>query len=946
MPTAGAPVEFRVLGPLEVIVDAASVSITPRRQRAVLAALLLRGGEVLSRDELIEALWENDPPASASSLLRLYVSQVRRRLPPGRLVTRGAGYALTLDPGQLDAERFEGLFADARRARVGGNPRLARSLCLRALALWRGSALADLPAESFAREAADRLEELRLQCTEERVEAELDLGRHRDVLAELELLVAQNPRRDLLRRQLMLALYRAGRQADALASYRTAREALVEELGLEPGRELRELEQLILLQDPSLELDPVGERPAEHRRVIAPPTPTIGRDENVAEVCRLLSTSARLVTLVGPGGVGKTRLAVESAALIGEQLVDGAVLVELAALRDPDLLLASIGHALGLLETGGSSWSELLGQHLRPLELLLVLDNLEHLLEGCAPLVELLAVAPRVRVLATSTTVLRLSAEHVLRVPPLEPAPAFELFLRQTIAAGAPAASVAASREALAQVCDRLAGSPLAIELTAPWLRTISPAELLALVDSRLATLRNELRDAPARHRTLRSTIDWSFDLLATEEQRLFVELSVFAGGFSLEAAQAVARSDETIERLESLVAASLVHMAGERYQLLNVVREYAAERLDGDFEPHRRHAEHFAGLVEAAEEQLSGSGQGDALALLDVEHDNLRAVLDWLGARDDAAAAELRLAAGLGRFWYVRGHIREGLTRLTHAIERGADSDAAALAKALRGGSALAVIQGDYALAHDFASRSLSIYRELGDRVGAARSLSNLGAILHAQGELDLAAVTLDECIRECADLHEDRLLALAQNNRGDVALSQADLDTAAARFEQSLTILRTLGDTANVARSLYNLGAVAVEQDRVDAARVLLGESIVLSEGVGDTEDVAWCLIALAAVASRTGQPRDGARMLGFATTLLERIGADMKPFEQSLFERTHHALEGALGAEELGAALAQGAHLDLASAVGLAASPQPADPRAGIASIALLVAPLPHP
>jgi predicted ATPase/DNA-binding SARP family transcriptional activator len=922
--------EFCVLGPLELIVGGTSVGLTARRQRALVAALLLRAGEAVSSEALIEALWGSGPPDSAASLLRLYVSQVRRCLPPGRLVTRRPGYTLVVEAGELDAERFEGLFAEGRRARAEGNPRLAQSLHCRALALWRGAALADLRAESFAREEASRLDELRLQCIEERIAAELELGRHSEVLAELELLVAENRLRDLLRGQLMLALYRAGRQADALACYRSGREALVEELGLEPGTELRELERLILRQDPSLQLAPTNGSLAERRRVTAPPTATIGRDRAIAEVRRLLlSGRSRLVTLVGPGGVGKTRLAVESAALVGEELVDGAILVELAALRDPDLLLASIGQALGLREAGGSSWAERLGEHLRSLELLLVLDNLEHLVEGVAPLVQLLAVAPRLRVLATSTTVLRLSAEHVLIVPPLERPAAFELFMRQTIAAGAPAAMLASSRETLAQVCDRLDGSPLAIELAAPWLRALSPAELLKLLDSRLAALRNGPRDAPARHRTLRSTIDWSFDLLAAEDQRLFAQLSVFAGGFSLEAVAAVAGSDATIERLESLVAASLVHATDDRYHLLEVVREYAAERLGDDVEPRRRHAEHFASLVVAAEQRLSGSDQAEWLRRLDAEHDNLRAALDWLATDQNTNGAELRLAAGLGRFWYVRGHIREGLTRLRHAIDGGPHDDGPSLAKALRAASALAVIQGDYSLARELANRSLLTYRKLGDRAGAARSLSNLGAILHAQGELELAAATLDECIRDCLDLHEDRLLALAQNNRGDVALSQRELNTAAAHFERSLAILRTLGDTANVARSLYNLGAVAVEQNRLDDARTLLGESIALSERVGDSEDVAWCLIALAATASRSAQPLYGARMLGFAIALLDRIGATMKPFEQNLYARTRDALHTALGATQLETALAEGARLRLPSAIKLASTLEATDP-----------------
>jgi tetratricopeptide (TPR) repeat protein len=361
-----------------------------------------------------------------------------------------------------------------------------------------------------------------------------------------------------------------------------------------------------------------------------------------------------------------------------------------------------------------------------------------------------------------------------------------------------------------------------------------------------------------------------------------------------------------------------MVHARDGRYQLLEVMRDYAAERLGSDTAPRSRHADHFAGLVAMAEPQLSGAEQVDWLERLDIEHDNLRFALDWLAAGENTTAAELRMAAALGRFWYVRGHIGEGLSGLRHAIDRAGSGDDVSLAKALRAASALAVIQGDYPLANEFATRSLSTYRKLGDRVGAARALSNLGAILHAQGELDVAAATLDECIRECAELGEDRLLALAQNNRGDVALSQHELDSAAAHFAQSLAILQKLGDSANVARSMYNLGAVAVEQNRLEDARHLLGQSISLSERVGDHEDLAWCLIAFAAIASRTEQTYNGARMLGFALALLEQIGATMKPFEQSLYERTREALDSALGGAQFDAAVVDGEHLQLSDAV----------------------------
>jgi tetratricopeptide (TPR) repeat protein len=377
-----------------------------------------------------------------------------------------------------------------------------------------------------------------------------------------------------------------------------------------------------------------------------------------------------------------------------------------------------------------------------------------------------------------------------------------------------------------------------------------------------------------------------------------------------------------------------MVHASDGRHRLLEVMRDYAAERLGSDLAPRQRHTEHFANLAAEAELQLSGADQTDWLERLEIEHDNLRAALDWLAAGESTAAAELQMAAALGRFWYVRGHIGEGMSRLRHAIARAGREDTPALAKALRTASALAVIQGDYALANEFATRALSSYRTLGDRSGVARSLSNLGAIQHAQGELDVAAVTLDECIRECAEVRDDRLLALAQNNRGDVALSQRELDSAAAHFAESLAILQKLGDSANVARSMYNLGAVALEQNRLEDARQLLAQSIALSERVGDPEDLAWCLIALAAVAARTEQTYDGARMLGFSIALLDRIGATMKPFERRLYERTREALDSALGGAQLDAAVGEGKRLGLSDAVTLASTVARAETRKPVA------------
>ena len=347
-------------------------------------------------------------------------------------------------------------------------------------------------------------------------------------------------------------------------------------------------------------------------------------------------------------------------------------------------------------------------------------------------------------------------------------------------------------------------------------------------------------------------------------------------------------------------------------------MREYAAELPSADPDGRSLHAAHFIRLAEAAEGELSGADQADWLERLEADHDNLRAALDWL-TRAGEAGLELRLAGALGRFWYMRGYLSEGLTRLQRAVAAAADDDAT-VAKALRTSSALALLRGDYPLARAAAERALALYRQSGDEAGVVRSLSNLGAILHALGDLTLAAETLDECIEACASVGDDRLMALARNNRGDVALSQGELDLAADQFAQSLVLLRAANDTANIARALYNLGAVAVEQQRSGEGGELLRESLELSDRVDDIEDVAWCLIALAVVAADRGASLDAAAMLGYTTALLDRIGASMKPFEERLFERTRSRLREALGDTELDDALAAGAQLQRADAVRL--------------------------
>lgn len=883
-----------MLGPLRVVCERTEVRLTARRHRALVAALLLRRGQPASVDSLIAAIWGEEAPASAASLLRLYVSQVRRLLPAGRLIRAQGGYALVVESGELDVDVFERLLVRGAKATAAANHELAAALYRDALALWRGPALADLVDEPVALLEAGRLEELRLQEIELWAAAALELGRSAEVLPELQRVVAEHPLREGVRRLLMLALYRDDRQAEALAVYREGRRHLVDELGLEPSEELRALERRIHRRDPTLSPGTEAQSAPGVPPVPRPATETVGREADIGALeHRLLSSPDRLVVLVGPSGIGKTRLALEVARRLEGSFVNGVFFVELAALTDPALVLPTLGRALGIREPAERSWLDSISEAVAALRALIVLDNFEHLLGAAPDVAELLRHAPELRVLVTSTAVLRVAGESLHPVPPLEPDDARALLLRQAVQAGVPAAAVKPPDTDVDAICARLEGSPLAIELAASWLRTLAPTDLLARLGERL-TLVGGPRDAAARHRSLRAAIDWSYDLLAPDERDVLLALAPFAGSFDLEAFEAVV-GPHTLAGLAALIDASLVQTQDGRYRLLESVREYAVEKSGDDEHAWRLHATYFTDLAEAAEPGLSGPEQIKWLARLDQEHDNLRAALDRLRELGEPLA-ELRVAAALGRFWYLRGHIAEGMERLGGALERNRGLVHPLTAKALRVRSALAVIRGDYMAARSLAEAALSHYRELADDEGIARTLSNLGAIVHAQGDVAGAESILDESIKRSGALGDPRLLAVAENNRGDVALSKGELRLAAGHFERSLAVMRELGDTANTARALYNVGAAALEESDLDKAGACFAESIDLASHVGDPEDMTWCMIGVAALARERGRLDDANRLLDAIDAMLASIGAAMKLNEHRLYERTRRALDAA--------------------------------------------------
>jgi predicted ATPase/DNA-binding SARP family transcriptional activator len=750
--------EFKVLGPLEVCRNGQALAMPGGKPRALLAVLLLHANEPVSAEHLAMALWGEEAPAGAMRTVQVYVSRLRKALgDDGVLASTAAGYRLRVAPGELDAERFEQLLDQGRRALADANADQAAGVLREALELWRGPALADLAFEPFTQAEIARLEEQRLAAVEARVEADLAAGRHAELVPELQRLVAEHPVRESLHGHLIRALYRAGRQADALSAYRHARELLVEQLGIEPRAELRALERAVLAQDPALDL---AEREtttgrwaanaefsgAERVRVPLSPTQTVGRMRAIAALEAAIGTwSGRLVTVVGAGGVGKTRVAIELARAVGPGLRDGAVFVSLAALESPEHVASTIARELDVTPAQKDSVERALARHLARRELLLVLDNFEHLLDAAPLVADLLAKAPALRVLATSREPLRLRAEQLFRLEPLpvtpehggrEPAPAVALFAGAVRARDPAFTLTEEDLPAIVEVCWRLDDLPLAIELAAGRVGLLSPFELAARLRSGLDALGVAPRDAPIRQRTLTATLEWSYELLSPGEQRLLAGLAVFAGGCSLDAAQAVTRT--TLEALESLVDKNLLlaetaHDGHGRLAMLETVRAFARRRLEQDPNAEsvaRRHCEYYVEVAERTQPELELTSSQALVAELDRELDNLRAAFAWALAH--APVLALKLAAATQRYWFLSSVRSEAEEWLTAALALPAESVPVAVrAAALQHYGFVLAKQGTTEEAERAARESLELWRSLGNLTGCARSSAVLSHVL-----------------------------------------------------------------------------------------------------------------------------------------------------------------------------------------------------------------------
>jgi predicted ATPase/DNA-binding SARP family transcriptional activator len=652
--------EYRLLGPLEVVKDGAPIALGRRQQRALLAILLLQPGSVVSTDRLVELLWPGTTPGRPKTAIQGYVSGLRKALGPEAILTRGGGYLLDAEWGQLDAARFEQLLTEAGAALARDEPETARGSLVQALALWRGSALSDFAYESWAQNEVGRLDELRLVAREHLIQARLALGEHAELVGELDAFVEEQPLRERARAQLMLALYRSGRQAEALETYHQARERLVEELGLEPSPELQELHRAILNQDPALAPPTPGPTAVDapgHARLPAPPDAFIGRETELRDIIeRLCRPDVRVVSLTGPGGSGKTRLALEAGHRLGSTFAGGVRWVPLVGVFDERVV------GLALAQGVGARSLEAVPERIGDAPTLAIVDNAEHLSASvAATLGAVVDKCPALTVLVTTRERLQIAGEHVVTVMPLERGEAVALFVER---ARQVRSEFTAPPEDVERLCRRLDSLPLGIELAAGRVSTFTVLQILDRLDGREGFLKGG-RNLDRRQETLEPTIAWSYDLLSDTEQQLLQRLSIFAGGFDLDAAEEVA--DAPVDVLQALVDKSLVQVGAvadheHRFALLETIRAFAAALLADRTEERRRldrvHAEYYLRRAEECDSVVRTPSQLPAIGWFYREWDNLRqAQAHFVERRDAAALARHAAATSFGGGAHIHEH-------------------------------------------------------------------------------------------------------------------------------------------------------------------------------------------------------------------------------------------------------------------------------------------------
>jgi predicted ATPase/class 3 adenylate cyclase/Tfp pilus assembly protein PilF len=672
-------------------------------------------------------------------------------------------------------------------------------------------------------------------------------------------------------------------------------------------------------------------------------TSFVGREREMADVKRRLA-AAPLLTLTGPGGCGKTRLALQVAADVLEAYRDGVWLVDLAPVADPGLVPQAVASSLRLRDVPGRAIADTLLAYLRSREALLILDNCEHLVEACAHLADaLLRASPRLRILATSREPLGIAGEISWPVPSLsvpdadhiEPealmrSEAARLFAERARAVQPVFAMTAETAPAVGTICRQLDGIPLAIELAAARAAGMTVGQIAARLDDRFRLLTQGSRAALPRQRTLEAAIEWSYRLLSEQEQTLLPRLSVFAGGWTLDAAEAVGagggiETPAVLDLLTRLVFKSLVSMDGQggdvRYRLLETVRRYGWDRLRQSgalADARRRHYEWCLRLAERAEPELIGPSQEEWLGRLAVEHDNLVGALEWAQETGEAEAG-LRLAEAIWRYWYIRGHFAEGRAWLETLLRRAAAAPASLRAKASGEAGFLAILQGDYGSGRLLLDEGLKISRALGDQKIIALLQHQMAVAAHYEGDDATALALYEESLATRRQIGDTPGVAMTLNNLGQLRVYNEDYPAARTLFAQSVDLWRGAGDQRNLAMALSNLGLVAARQGDTSAARSVLGESLGIRSRLADKHGLAYSLEAFADLAVEESDAVRAAHLLAAAEVLRESIGAPLPPTGRSTHERRMTAIRSRLGVSAFAAAWAEGRSMTLDDAIG---------------------------
>ena len=977
LPGAPSAVMFCVLGPLRVEGPRQEIRIGGTRRRGVLLRLLASAGRPVPVDVLAEDVWDGGPPTATASTLQSHVSALRQAVGLDRLIFVNGGYQLHVGPGELDSLIFEADVVAARKAMGAGDFESAADMFGRALAWWRGPAFADASGAEWAMLPAAHLEEVRNAAIEEALEVRLALGRHEEVCVMAEESVAAEPLRERRWAALMLALYRAGRQAEALHAYQRLRDTLIDQLGLDPSPQLSQLEHDILVQSPNLGLTsttPGGTQempavpsqvPASRSNLPAPVASFVGRKSELAELGKLVDRD-RLVTIVGTGGSGKTRLAIEVAASRLNEHRDGVWFVDLAELSDPAGVPGAVADAIGVRQISTQPVDQLLADRVAGMQALLVVDNCEHLVSPVAATVErMLEAGPGVRVLATSRQPIGVPGERVWQTPPISfPADphrrdpvelaSFDAVRLFTDRAGplSSAGDVAArDLRVIAEITARLDGLPLAIELAAARAAEVDLDQLASVLQDRLALSWLGSRTAHTRQQTLAATIEWSYALLTPQLQSVLKRLSMFSGGFTLEAAGAVTGAPENVTvTVAALAERSLIvadrsardrlESAAIRYRMLETIRQYCAGRIadedgpNGEQAARETHSRFFAGLAQRASATLVGWHQGQWLTILEADHANLVAAANYLLTRLSRPSEALQMIVHLDRFWHNRGHLAECAALLQKGLGAVGQDVSPALRCAALNLAGQATVGYDAPMARSYFTQSIQIARSAHDDFHTARALWGLAGVRYYMGDLeggkkagraavDLARaigdpVLLGECLVSMGlvgdpptrkAIYQEALAvtsrsgdliwtAWSHNNLGDALLVENDLEAAKQHLQQARTILREVGHPSP--QPVANLGWVHLRQGNLDKANAAFTEALRDSERLHHRLVASVAILGLACNAIARHDWERAARLLGFADGELQDYAGSWPALERSYREQSLTDLERQLGTE----------------------------------------------